>query len=395
MKRRVTVFLGFFMTMVFALSSPVFAGEKVLPLGLHAPMSGPAASWGLNLMRGAELRAEEINNAGGVKVGADIYKIKIIGYDNNYTASGGTTAANKLVYEDKVKYIVSIVGSAPTLASQAITEKESVLTLHTAWSAESMGKDKPYSFKSLLGPVELVPVVYPWVKKKYPNAKKLALLAPNDPTGKDEMKQTKPTAKSLGYEVVAEEYYNRGTTDFFPLLTKIMAEKPDMIDIDAAPMGEGGLIWKQLYELGFRGVKLWLTGSNAAALVKIAGKEASEEVVMSLEGDYDGVYATATQKKASKKFREKHGEPMNFITGAAYDAVWFLEQAITKAKSLDTTKVRNTMEKMKFKSLAGEAVMGGEKTYGIKHQFLYPVVITAVKDGKSTPVARLKPLEIQ
>ncbi|MBI4620501.1 MAG: ABC transporter substrate-binding protein [Desulfobacterales bacterium] len=321
MKRRVTVFLGFFMTMVFALSSPVFAGEKVLPLGLHAPMSGPAASWGLNLMRGAELRAEEINNAGGVKVGADIYKIKIIGYDNNYTASGGTTAANKLVYEDKVKYIVSI--------------------------------------------------------------------------GKDEMKQTKPTAKSLGYEVVAEEYYNRGTTDFFPLLTKIMAEKPDMIDIDAAPMGEGGLIWKQLYELGFRGVKLWLTGSNAAALVKIAGKEASEEVVMSLEGDYDGVYATATQKKASKKFREKHGEPMNFITGAAYDAVWFLEQAITKAKSLDTTKVRNTMEKMKFKSLAGEAVMGGEKTYGIKHQFLYPVVITAVKDGKSTPVARLKPLEIQ
>lgn len=395
MKKRATVFLGFFMTMVFALSSPVFAEEKVLPLGLHAPMSGPAASWGLNLMRGAELRAEQINNAGGLKVGTDIYKIKIIGYDNKYTASGGTTAANKLIYEDKVKYIVATVGSAPTLACQAISEKERCLTLQDAWSAESMGKDKPYSFKLILGPVELVPAVYPWVKKKYSKAKRLALLAPNDETGKDEIKQTKPIAKSLGYEVVAEEYYNRGTTDFFPLLTKIMAKKPDIVDIDAAPTGEAGLIWKQIYELGFRGVKLWLGGANAAALIKIAGKEASEGVIMGLEGDYEGVYATAKQKEVSKKFREKHGEQMGFIIAAAYDGVWALEQAITKAKSLDTTMVRDTMGKMKFQLLAGESVMGGEKTYGIKHQFLYPVVITVVKDGKSIPVVRLKPLEIQ
>lgn len=395
MKKRVIVFLGFFMTLVFALSSPVFAEEKVLPLGLHAPMSGPGAGFGLAIMRGAELRAEEINNAGGLKVGTDIYKIKIIGYDNKYTASGGITAANKLIYEDKVKFIVATIGSAPTISCQAISEKERVLTIHDAWTAEAMGKDKPYSFKLILGPVEIVPVAYPWIKKEYPKAKRLALLAPNDETGKNGMEYTKPIAKSLGYKVVAEEYYNRGTTDFFPLLTKIMAEKPDILDIDGAPTGEGGLIFKQIYELGFRGVKLWLGGMNAVALVKIAGKEASEGVIMGIEGDYDGVYATVRQKETSKKAREKYGEKIGFVMAAGYDGVWALEQAITKAKSLDTTKVRDTMEKMKFQSLAGESVMGGEKTYGIRHQFLCPVVITVVKDGKSIPVTKLKPLEFQ
>ncbi|MEK7879376.1 MAG: ABC transporter substrate-binding protein, partial [candidate division NC10 bacterium] len=58
-------------------AGPAPAAEKLLEIGVLGPLSGGAASYGVELLRGAEMRADEINKAGGLKVGADVYKIKL------------------------------------------------------------------------------------------------------------------------------------------------------------------------------------------------------------------------------------------------------------------------------------------------------------------------------
>src|SRR5262249_20826842 len=82
------------------------AADKTLTIGVIGPLSGGAASYGVELLRGAEMKADEINKAGGLKVGADVYKIKLVSYDHKAQAAEAATATNKLVFQDKVKYIM-------------------------------------------------------------------------------------------------------------------------------------------------------------------------------------------------------------------------------------------------------------------------------------------------
>src|SRR5262249_24096916 len=81
--------------------------------------------------------------------------------------------------------------------------------------------------------------------EKHPQVKRVALISPNDTSGKDTNTAVVKALKGLGFEVAADEYYERGTKDFYPILTKMLATKPDMLDVAAAPAGEGGLLLKQ------------------------------------------------------------------------------------------------------------------------------------------------------
>ena len=115
----------------------------------------------------------------------------------------------------------------------------------------------------MLSQWELAEPFYRWVKENHPTIKRVAAISPNDTSGKDTNTAVVKALKALGFEVVADEYYERGTKDFYPVLTKILAQKPDMIDVAAAPAGEAGLILKQAMELGFKGAKGWTAGTNS------------------------------------------------------------------------------------------------------------------------------------
>jgi len=108
-------------------AAPAAAAEKTLEIGVLGPLSGGAASYGVELLRGAEMRSDEINKAGGLKVGGDVYKIKLIAYDHKASAADAATAANKLVFQDKVKYIIGNAVGATCNASQTVTEPQKVL----------------------------------------------------------------------------------------------------------------------------------------------------------------------------------------------------------------------------------------------------------------------------
>lgn len=92
--------------LVALLLLPILGGSanaqpKILKMGSLGPLSGAAASWGLQLLRGHQMKAEEINAAGGLKVGKDVYKIEISNYDTKARADEATQVTKKLVYEQQ------------------------------------------------------------------------------------------------------------------------------------------------------------------------------------------------------------------------------------------------------------------------------------------------------
>ena len=113
-----------------AASADAWAQDAAIRLGLVAPMSGPNARYGSFSLRGAQLAAEEINNAGGVGG----RKIAITSGDSQGTPVEGVSATRRLIDLDKVDFIIGDVSSSVTLAMQPVAEDAGVLLLNAASS---------------------------------------------------------------------------------------------------------------------------------------------------------------------------------------------------------------------------------------------------------------------
>jgi branched-chain amino acid transport system substrate-binding protein len=378
-----------------AVSTPASAADKVLPIGVLGPLSGGAAAYGLDTSRGAEMKADEINAAGGLKIGDDVYKIKLIVYDHKASAADAATAANKLVFQDKVKYIIGNTVGATCNAVQTVTEPQKVLFSFMCWGTKNLGPDKPYSFRALLSQWEVAEPFYRWVKEKHPAIKRIAMISPNDTSGIDTNTAITKYAKALGFEVVADEYYERGTKDFYPALTKILALKPDLLDVAAAPAGEAGLILKQAHELGFKGRKGWTAGVNPVPMIAVAGKEAAEGVWTPANIDAASEFVSPTVRKFGEAFVKRYKEVPGALAIANYAAFDVITKAMVEAQSLDTDKVLAAVTGRPHQTVWGPVVIGGKDTYGIDRQFLYPAVIAEIRDGKLVDLAQVAPIGLK
>ncbi len=383
--------------MLIALASMPLGAEAAdtLKIGVLGPMSGAAATWGIALARGAELRAEEVNAAGGLKIAGKAYTLKTIPYDHKATAAEAATATNKLVFEDKVKFIVGNAVGATCDAAQAITEREKVLFTFVCWGTKNVASDKPYSFRQLLSQWEVSPPLYAWIREKHSQIRRVALISPNDTSGWDTSTAVKDAVKELGMEVVADEYYERGATDFYPLLTKILAKKPDVLELAGSTPGEGGLILKQAYELGYRGAKAWVAAFDPTRYIQIAGKAATEGLWTVGAPDLEGAFVSPGVKEFARKYRAKYGESATMIAVANYAGMDVVTKAIQMANSVDPDKVLEAMVTGKFATVWGSVVIGGKARYGIDRQFLYPFVISEIKDGKTVDISSVAPKELK
>jgi branched-chain amino acid transport system substrate-binding protein len=348
-----------FLVFSFFLGSPAFA-ENVIKLGVSTPLSGAASVWGLTQVWAAKESVRRVNEAGGITVQGKKYTFEVIAYDNKYTSAEGATVANKLVFDDKIHFMIATLGSAPTLAMQAITEPQKILTFSTAWSRKSKGPKKPYTFTQINTPTEIYPALVPWIQNKYPNAKRVACIGPNDATGWDAVKVAIATWKKAGLNVVKKEYYERGTTEFYPIVTKLKASKPDILDISTAPPGEAALILKGLKEQGWSGIKMIPGMMGLKKFVEAAGADVAEGTYLGLTPDFTGPLATPTQKELYELCYKEKNVPLDAVAMGSYDALQALLAAI------------------KF---------GSADLYGTPCQILIPIRITQIQNGKGIDVA--------
>ena len=378
------------MIAALALALPAGAAEKTLNIGVLGPLSGGAAQYGVELQRGAEMRADEINKAGGLKIGGDVYKLKLISYDHKGQAAEAATAANKLVFQDKVKYIIGNAVGATCNAAQTVTEPQKVIFTFVCWGTSNLGPDKPYSFRALLSQWEAAEPFYRWVKEKHPNIKRVAVISPNDTSGLDTNTAVVKAVKALGYELVAEETYERGTKDFYPILTKMLAQKPDMIDVAAAPPAEAALLVKQARELGFKGAKGWTAGTNPYNLIQVAGKENAEGVWSPININVKSDFVSPAVRAFGDEYEKRYKEMPGVIALANYAAFDVVTKAMVEAQSVDTDKVLAALTAKQYDTVWGKLVIGGKETYKIDRQFLYPLVISEVRDGKVVDLAQVQ-----
>ncbi len=359
------------------------SAEKTLLIGTTLPLSGPAAGWGLGLSRMNDFFAEDVNAKGGLKIGDDVYKIKTIAYDNKGNPSEAAANATKLVAQDKIHYLIGGVIAATGMAELPVTQPAKVVTTSLWWGKGILGPDKPYSFRQTVSQLEIAPAIYSWLAKNHPNIKKVAQINPNDTSGWDTAAAVRDAAKSNGMEIVAEELFERGTKDMYPFLTRILAKKPDLIDVAVSSPGDGAVIVKQLYELGYKGAKAWTCGTNPPQIVDLCGKDAAEGLWFAYGQDLDGPKSTPETRALSKRYMEKFKERLAPHHLTSYAMLEIFTRAMVKAGTIDTDKVcKGVEEGHKFETSFGPFVLLGKQKYGIARQFVHQMMLAQAKAGK-------------
>ena len=361
----------------------IAGAAETLVIGAIGPLTGPGSSWGLGLATGAKFAAQEVNARGGLKVGDKTYEVKVIAYDEQYKAADAVAAYNRLVSQDGVKFIIGPLSSAGTLAIKDMVEENKTLIFTGAYSSKAIDAKTQFLFRAYSTPTEFIEPMVHWLKQNQAaDKRRVALLNPNDETGWDATRLQESSYKNNGFTVVAKELYERSVKDFQPLLTKVLAEKPDVLELGTSSPATAGLIVRQARELGYKGRFIKNGGPGPREIVAGAGKENAEGVLNYMLTDP----ASATHKRLADEYKRTYGHDMNDVLPAFYDATRVLFAAMQKAGTVtDAEKVRQAIPQvMPFKAaLGGELVLSGKSTYGANTQIVTVSYVGEIRNGET------------
>jgi branched-chain amino acid transport system substrate-binding protein len=364
--------------------------QDVLKIGGIGPLSGGGTAWGLAAQRGMEIAIEEINAAGGVKAGGKAYKLELVMYDDQYTGAGGKAAAERLVNQDNVKFIIGPVGSPPALGVISVTNPAKVIALTNGYAPQILKNDTkdPYNFRIYPTNIEFGPPLIKWLKENAPEVKKVALLAPNDAVGQSVAGALAEDYRKQGFETVLE-LFERGIKEFTPLILRMMAQKVDAFEFDGNSPGDAGLMLKQIRQAGFKGRVIQVGGPGSDEIMEIAGP-AAEGFLSYGVFDWD----TPAGQRLRPIYEKKYGKGIiNQFMPAFYHTVFLLVDAIKRADSVDTAKVRDALDAMNGfdAGIYGPVKWTGKDFYGVNRQLMFTYYLSEVKGGKLVTKAKFVP----
>jgi branched-chain amino acid transport system substrate-binding protein len=383
-----TLIAAFIMTGALPLtsSSARAADADSIPIGLSTALTGNQAALGQHDRWGVELAISEINTAGGIQGRA----LKLYVADNQCNPAEAVKAAGVLLDQDKVVALLGCLCSSATLATMPLVQRTKIPFLVPISTAAAITQQagvggNPWVFKTSPTDPRMADALFSYLAKSRP-IKRVAILAEDTDYGRGGAQAVQGAAKANGMEVVSADFFQLGTPDFTAVLTKLAAEKPDVIAFYSGGTDNNNYIRQQI---GF-GLHIPLTGRVDLASLQINAAERRAIQEGLLDGTtsvwpYDYRIDTAANKGFAAKFKAKYGTDPVQHSFYSYEATLMLAEAMKRAGSAEPEAVRAALESSKFQSALGILLQ-----FDDHHQSDNGAVITEIKAGQSSLISVFK-----
>ena len=378
-------FLLVFLVAGLAVAGCGDSGGKTVKIGMVYELTGNTASYGTSAANGAKLAFKAINASGGV-LGK---QIQLITADNKGEPSESANAMTKVITQDKVVAVTGVTVSSCGIAASAVAEDNKIPFVAAAavnpkvTVDERTGKVKNYTFRacfidSFQG---IVGVNFASNSLK---AKNVAIMTDSSSDySKGLTGIFKNAFAGKGGKIVAEEAYLQKDQDYKSILTKIKAKNPDLLYIPGYYEDVGKII-KQARELGMTIPVLGADAWDSPVLVELAGAQALNNTF------FTNFYSVEDKNPVSNSFveayKKEYGAIPDSMAAMGYDAANLLVDAIRRANSTETAKIKDSLAATKsFKSVSGEMSLNDT------HDAVRGVVIIEMKNGKQVYKETIKP----
>ena len=362
-----------------------------IKIGFPIPLSGPTAVYGVPILKGAEMAAQEINAKGGV-LGR---KLEILSRDSKANADEAVRLSRELIIKDNVDFLAGTLTSAEAPAVSTVAKENKIVFLAPSSKSTILTDAQhihPYIFRvasntdveGLAGAEEMA---------KFKDVKTIVTIAPDYAYGRDSIaafiKALKEKAPNM--QVVDSQWPKLGEPDFTAFINAMMSKNPDAVYCslfagdfvtfakEAAPLGLFKKINNRLVDGGEVG-----TPDEAQAL----GKDYPLGIVANA---YDPViWGGGKEPPEHKKFIEdlKTFTKAQYASGwsvMGYEMIEALAEGIKKAGNTKSEAVSKALEGLSFDTPVGK------RTFSVKsHETFAPEYWGTMVKEAAYPFAVIK-----
>jgi branched-chain amino acid transport system substrate-binding protein len=324
--------------------------DNEILIGEFGALTGNDASFGQSTNKGIRMAFDEYNSKDGIKG----KRLKLISYDDQGKPEEAAAVVKRLITQDKVVAILGEVASTRSKAAAGIAQQYKVPMISPASTNPKVTEVGDYIFRScFIDPFQgKVGAKFAFENLKLKKATVLRDIKSDYSVGLADVFVEE--YKKLGGEVVSDMSYQAGDVDFKAQLTAMKSKNPEVIFIPGY-YTEVGLIARQARELGINAILLGGDGWDGDKLNEI-GKEA-------INGQYYSNHYTTEStdplvQEFIGKFKAKYKETPDAMAALGYDTARILVEAIQRADSLGSEKIRNEIAKTKdFAGVTGKITL--------------------------------------
>jgi branched-chain amino acid transport system substrate-binding protein len=351
-------------------------------LGEYGSLTGDTATFGQSTDQGIHMALAEINAAGGV-LGKPV---KIIVEDDQSKPEEAASAVTKLITQDNVVAVLGEVASNRSLAAAPICQSDGIPMVTPSSTNPRVTQVGDDIFRvCFIDPFQ--GAVGAKIARDLVHAKKVAVLYD---VGNDYSIGLRTffsqRFREWGGEIVGEQSYREGDSDFHAQLTQLKATNPDAIYVPGY-YTEVGTIARQARDLGIAVPLIGGDGWDSPKLFEIGGA--------ALNGCYiSDHYSPDDPDPNVRKFvrlysGEFHHTP-DALAALSYDATRILCDAIRRAGSTDGDKIRDALAATKnFPGVTGKITIDKNRNA------VTPAVVLKIEDGKLHFVERIPPEDVK
>ena len=379
MRKPWLLLLGF----VSVLALTACAGAKSdsiseIGIGEFGSLTGTTATFGISTKNGIDMAIDDINKSGGL-LGK---QVRVIVEDDQGKPEEAQTVVTKLINKDQVIAVLGEVASSRTMAAAPVAQQNGIPLISPSSTNPKVTQTGDYIFRvCFIDPFQgLVMAKFATNTLKVKNVAILRDIKNDYSVGLAEV--FVDNFKKMGGNIVANESYSEGDTDFSAQLTSIKSRSPQAVFMPGY-YTEVGLVLRQAHKLGLNVPFLGGDGWDSPKLIEIGGE--------ALNGSYYSNHFSVDDpnpkiQKFVSTYKARYSATPDALAGLGYDAASVLFDAIKRANSTDGAKVRDAIASTKdFDGITGKITIDKDRN-AVK-----PAVVLEVKDGKLQFVETITP----
>lgn len=346
-----------------------------IKIAVAGPFTGPVAAFGEMIKRGAELKAKEINAAGGVNGKT----LTLIFEDDTGKDKEASLVAERIASNRQILAVVGHFNSSCSLAGKPIYKRAGIVELSPGSTNVRVAEGSDWTFRNLYRDDFQGAFVARYIKNVLGNTQKIAIFFDNDDYGRGLKDGFTSVAEDLGLEIIAAEAYDRDNTDFKAQLTSIKAKNPDLIFLSGL-YSQAGLIVSQAREAGITAQLFGADGVDSPDFLTIAG-DAAEGTYVSTPFVFE--LGGPEAQRMAVAFEEMHGVAPDTWAALTYDAVGMIVEAIEKGGE-NRKAIRDHLASINSPEKGFTGITG--LTYFDENgDCTKPAYVKIVKDGQFVP----------
>jgi branched-chain amino acid transport system substrate-binding protein len=330
------------------------ASAQTITIGFTVSRTGSLNVDSMEQLRGVELWRDQVNAAGGIKAGGKSYQVKLLNYDDESNPQRVQQLYTRLILQDKADFLLGPYSSGLTTTAAIISEQNGKIMITSGAEGKTYTLGNKYLFQMFTPANEYLTSALDALKAKDANSR-LALINADDSFSNAVADAAKAYAQKIGLKIVFAETYAADTSDFGPIIDKVISSKATAL-AGGGHYADGSALARQLHshKANLEFVSL-LVAPDSPQFAQLG--DAAYGVTVPSQWESQSTFKPQigpTSAEFTKLYQAKYNTPPSYESAGGYAAGMVLQHAIEEAGSLDTAKVANAMNQTDLTTFFGQ-----------------------------------------